>query len=181
MKRIGLIVIAVAINIFVLVACHKSDHTFNNAIDGRYVGTLTDHNGLNSGRAINTVEDATADIINIDNKNIEIHMYSAELDTTFLLNYYEHLDSVLVCFTGDAFENMYGHMLGQGHINGGMMNDMQNDETEWMHHLNDEHEEGDEHFGGFKMQDQSFGYQINRMENGMPKKMVFNGTKISTQ
>ena len=55
-------------------------------------------------------------------------------------------------------------MLGQGHMNGGMMGDMQNNETEWMHHLNDEHQDGDEHFGGFDLQHHAFDYTF-RMSN----------------
>lgn len=178
MKKIGLIVIAATLTMVVLAACEKSETAFFKAIEGTYVGTLTELKGLNSRTALNTSENATADITEIDNKTIKIHMYSVSLDTTFLLNYYEHLDSVEVCFTGDDFENMYGHMLGQGHMSGGMINDMQNDETEWMHHLNDEHLEDDVHFGGFDMQDHSFGYRFDRIEKGMSNKLEFMGTKL---
>jgi hypothetical protein len=52
---------------------------------------------------------------------------------------------------------MYGHMLGEGH-NGGMMDDMHESETEWMHHMDEEHDEGDGHFGGFDMGNHSFSY-----------------------
>jgi hypothetical protein len=66
----------------------------------------------------------------------------------------------MVCLTGDDFEHMYGHKYGEGHMSGGMMDDMQNEETEWMHHMNDEHIDGDEHFGGFDMMQHSFGYKF---------------------
>jgi len=56
---------------------------------------------------------------------------------------------------------------------GDMMGDMMNGETEWMHHLDDEHNEGDEHYGGFDMQHNTFGYQF-RMGN---ETMTFQGTK----
>ena len=62
------------------------------------------------------------------------------LDTTMRFSHYYHHGSVKVCLTGDDFENMYGHMLGERHMSGGMMN-----------HMNDEHHQGDEHFGGFDM------------------------------
>ena len=56
---------------------------------------------------------------------------------------------------------MYGHMMGQGHMNG----NMHNSGSEWMQHLNNEHEDSDEHFGGFDMQHRSFKYTF-RMSNG---------------
>ena len=74
------------------------------------------------------------------------------MDTTFVLNHYEHNDSVMVCLNGEAFEEMYGHMMGHGGNmgngnSGGMMGGMNNGSSEWMNHMNNEHEEGDEHFG----------------------------------
>jgi len=62
-------------------------------------------------------------------------------------------------------------------MEGGVMGDLQNNETEWMHHLNDEHQEDDEHFGGFDMQHQTFGYHFIRTEEGLTYNMVFQGEK----
>lgn len=177
MKKIRLIGVTIALSLFVLTACEKSEISSDEAIEGTYVGTLTKYSALNVGIGMNTNEAASAEITKIGNEMIEIHMFGNELDTLFILNYYNHRDSVPVCFTGDDFENMYGHMLGQGHMNGGMMNDMQNDETEWIHHLNDEHEDSDEHFGGFDMQHHSFGYRFDRMVDGITTKLEFQGTK----
>ena len=66
-----------------------------------------------------------SDDLNVN--EIEVHCFGKEIDTTFMLDYYEHNDSVMVCLTGSDFEFMYGHMLGEGHMGGGMMNDIQND------------------------------------------------------
>ncbi len=42
----------------------------------------------------------------------------------------------------------------------------QDGETEWQHHMDDEHQPGDEHFGGFDMGNHSFGYSFQMMEGG---------------
>ena len=46
-----------------------------------------------------------------------------------------------------------------------MHGNMQHNSSEWMQHLNNEHQEGDEHFGSFDMQHHSFNYTF-RMSNG---------------
>ena len=177
MREIRLVAITIALTAFAMAACETSEIQSDNTIEGTYVGTLTDNNGLEGRSFAKTIKDATAEITKIGNETIEVHLFDVELDTTFMLNYYEQRDAVMVCFTGDDFENMYGHMLGQGHMDGGMMNDMQNDETEWNHHLNDEHQDDDEHFGGFDMQNHSFGYQINMKDGGIPYILQFQGKK----
>ena len=177
MRRIVLIAITVVLTVFALAACEKSEEQFVNLIEGTYVGIITNSEGLKGQGAGETIGDASAEITKIRKGTIEVHLYNVELDTTFMLNVYEHQDSVQVCFTGDDFENMYGHKMGQGHISGGMMNDIQNDETEWMHHLNDEHQEGDEHFGGFDMQNHTFRYRFNLLDEGISKEFQFEGQK----
>jgi hypothetical protein len=105
-------------------------------------------------------KDATV-VVNRVGNQIQVNCYAEDFDTTIMLGTYNHNDEVMVCLTGEEFENMYGHMLGQGHMNG----NMQNNGTEWMQHLSNEHQEGDEHFGGFDMQHHSFNYTF-RMSNG---------------
>ena len=159
-------------------ACDKTEETFpDNSIEGKYVGTLTNEETKSAAGVITGNASATADVTIINDEEIEVHCYGEELDTTFMLNYYENHDSVMVCLTGNAFEEMYGHMLGQGHMMGGMMGDIHNDETEWMHHLNDEHHSGDEHFGGFDTMSHTFGYWLTIPENGTLYRMRFQGSK----
>jgi hypothetical protein len=158
------------------IACEKSNssdnnNNNNNNIDGTYTGTLSLNNVTKSGSTIPST-DAFADV-KLTGDLIEVHCYGGELDTTFMLDFYQHNDSVFVCHTGEEFENLYGHMKGSGHMSGGMMGDMHNGESEWMHHLNDEHEEGDDHFGGFDMEHQSFSYLFT-MEGG---DIIFQGVK----
>lgn len=102
--------------------------------------------------------------VSLKGDQIEVHCYSSDFDTVFMLHYYQHHDSIMVCLTGKVFENMYGHMLGDGHMSGGMMGDMHNDETGSMHNLRDEHQTNDEHFGGFEMITDSFSYTFRRKD-----------------
>lgn len=165
-KSLFLIIIVI-----LFVSCEKSDDLSNNEITGTYIGTIsTDISGKSSNTT--TSKPATADISMFENQ-IQVHCYGEDFDTYIILDVYHDGDDIMVCLTGDDFENMYGHMLGQGHMGGGMMGDMQNNETEWMHHLNDEHQEGDEHFGNFDMQHHTFNYTF-QMSDG---DFHFQGTK----
>lgn len=159
------------------VACDKSDESItDNNIEGTYEGTIT-----TSLKSANTVmpgiSNATAEIMKSGEDLIEVHCFSDDIDTTFMLNYYEDHDSVMVCLNGEAFQQMYGHMMGQGHMGGGMMGNIDGDETEWMHHLNDEHQPGDEHFGGFDMMNHSFGYSFEMTDGDNHYMLHFEGTK----
>ena len=158
MKRKGLL--ALAIGLLTFVACDKDEEIIDNSIEGIYIGTLTFGNDLKS--ASNMENEGTAVVTKNGVDEIQVHCFGSGLDTTFMLNLYEHHDSILVCLTGENFQHMYGHQLGG---NGHMMGHSNGGETSWRHHLNDEHHEGDEHFGGFHMGSHTFNYLI-KMENG---------------
>jgi hypothetical protein len=102
---------------------------------------------VNSKSTSGTVE------ITIVGKEIEVHCISGDFDYTMMLNYYRDGDFVRTCLTGEDFQNMYGHMLGQGNTMG---NHMQGSSSEWMQHLGSNHQDGDEHFGHFNMQNGTF-------------------------
>lgn len=144
--------------IIVFMACEKEVVTDDFTIEGTYSGTLSFSETLKSSPVSNN--QGTAIVTMNNDEEIFVHCFGGELDTTFMLNYYEHNDSILVCLTGEAFEHMYGHGLGQGHMMGGMMGHSTSGETSWQHHLNDEHNRDDEHFGGFHMGNHSFNYSI---------------------
>jgi hypothetical protein len=176
MKGLLMRVTVVVSALVLFTACEKEEPKIRN-IEGTYEGWLT-KNDMKSGETVfdNSVE-AKAEVTITGENEIEVHCYSSDFDTTFVLNYYGHQDSAYVCFTGEDFEEMYGHMLGGGHMMGGMMGDINNGETEWMHHMNDEHDEDDEHFGGFDMDDHTFSYTF-RMKNGeIPYELHFQGSK----
>ena len=162
----------------VMTACEKTEEPINQSIEGTYIGSLVQENGLKSlGFGREAGDEATAEITHMGEGLIQVHCLGSDLDTTFHLNYYEHDDSVMVCFTGDDFEHFYGHMLGSGHMGGGMMEDVHDGETEWNHHMSDEHDGGDEHFGGFNMHEATFTYSFLMMENSTPYYLRFHGVK----
>ena len=152
---------------FTFFACDNSDDLISDDITGTYIGTITSDvaNKSNTNKSINT---ATAIVRNVGDK-IELHCFDENFDETVMLDTYHYNDSIMVCLTGNEFKNMYGHMMGQGSMN----ENMQHSGSEWMQHLNNEHEDSDEHFGGFDMQHHSFNYTF-RMSNG---DFHFQGTK----
>lgn len=165
----------IAVALLVLLTACKKEETNKQDIEGIYQGTLSGLQTKSTGGAAET-KTATAEI-NISGENeIQVHCYAEGLDTTFMMNYYMDNDSAYVCYTGDDFKEMYGHMLGMGHM-GGMMDDMHDGETEWMHHMNEEHEEGDEHFGGFDMASKSFSYTFQMNRNDSSDDLHFQGIK----
>ncbi|RUT79604.1 hypothetical protein [Ancylomarina longa] len=172
MKTRNLIIAIASIALF---ACNNEGNEKINDLDGTYIGTLTSVD-LGQTKSFNTTSDAVAEITSMGDQ-IEVHCYGGDLDTTYMLNYYQNKDSVMVCITGTDFENMYGHMLGGNHMSGGMMSDKNNNETEWMHHLNDEHQAGDEHFGGFNMSQHTFDYTFHFTDGNSNTQMKFSGVR----
>jgi hypothetical protein len=162
------------------VSCSKSTGDLSSDIEGIYAGSITRTNSLKSTeeseRSVYNGDDF-AEVTMLEDKQIQVHCYGEEIDTSFVLDYYMHNDSVLVCLTGDDFEHMYGHMLGAGHMDGNMMGDMKSNETQWMHHLSDEHHPDDEHFGGFDLHMGTFTYSIRMTDEEELYYMKFSGSK----
>jgi len=171
----GLILSAILLG---LASCENKSSQSINDIEGRYVGSFSKSTSLKSTLIYSSGEhDGIAEVTMMGEKQIQVHCYGNEIDTTFMLDYFEHNDSVMVCLTGHDFENTYGHMSGEGHMSGGMMGDISSGETEWMHHMHDEHDEADEHPGGFDMVHGTFSYSFRMMENLTPYYLKFNGIK----
>jgi hypothetical protein len=161
-----------------LISCNKSSDPENVNIAGIYNGSFTTSPSLKSAIVGGeSMSEGVAEVTMNDDHQIQVHCFGEEIDTTFMLDYYAHNDSIMVCLTGEDFEGMYGHMLGDGHMSGGMMGDIHNGETEWIHHMNDEHESGDLHFGGFDMKKGTFAYSFRMMDGSTPYHLEFNGTK----
>lgn len=160
----------IAVVLLVLFTACQKEKTNEQDFEGIYQGTLTSLQS-NSGS-----KSATSEISFIDENEIQVHCYSEGFDTTFIVNYYHHNDSAYVCYSGDDFEEMYGHRLGMGHM-GGMMDDMKDGETEWMHHMDEEHVEGDDHFGGFDMANHRFSYTFQMNSDDSSDDLHFEGTK----
>jgi len=156
MKSFGMMMILATI---VFTACNNADEISENTIEGTYTGILTNKSA--TGTIIGT-SNATADISKTSDELIQVHCFGTGIDTTFMLNYYVNNDSIMVCLTGSDFQNTYGHMMGQGHLNGGMMDDIQKGETQWQHHISDEHKAGDKHYGGVGNNKQLFCFTFHK-------------------
>jgi hypothetical protein len=169
-------ILAVAVMGFT--SCEKSDDPDVITIEGLYEGAFSVSGSLKAALLNGSKGDQGSAVVSMmDNNQIEVHCFGEEIDTTFMLDYYEHGDSIMVCLTGIDFENMYGHMLGSGHMGGGMMGDIQNGDTQWAHHMNDEHKARDEHFGGFDMHEMTFTYSFKMMDGSSPYYLRFHGVK----
>lgn len=158
----------------VFVACTKENTTpqkeLISEITGTYTGYLTDESSLKSALHDSS---ATAEITAFGENQIQVWCYGHSLDTTLVLDIYENNDTIMTCLTGEAFETEYGHM--KGHQMGHGMHNFSG--TEWMHHLNDEHNPGDTHYGMFDTIQHSFEYSFKMMSNGSVYFSKFHGTK----
>ncbi|MCF8224799.1 MAG: hypothetical protein K9J30_02855 [Bacteroidales bacterium] len=174
MKNLVIISGIVVALLVLFTACEKGE-TNEPELEGVYQGTLTSVT-KKSDNGISDQIDATSEISITGENEIQVHCYADGFDTTYIMNYYQHYESVFVCNTGSFFEEIYGHMLGAGHM-GGMMDDMHDGETEWMHHMDEEHDEDDEHFGGFDMANNSFSYTFQMNRNDSSDDLHFQGIK----
>ena len=155
--------------VIMLFACEKNGELNNDGITGVYFGSLTTTNDSSKLSNSNSSIPATVDVL-MNGDQIEVHCFAEGFDIAITLDYYPNGNDVGVCLTGDDFENVYGHALGHGGL---MHENMHQNSTQWMHHLNDEHELEDEHFGYFDLQQQSFKCTF-QLSNG---DFYFQGTK----
>ncbi|MDE5417571.1 hypothetical protein L3049_06080 [Labilibaculum sp. DW002] len=120
MKNLKLVLSLAVMASLGFTSCEDSNISPSNSIEGTYVGTLTIKDGLKStsNNTFDASQDGTAVVSDLGNGQVEIHCFGSELDTTFIMNYYENNDSIMLCHDDAAFEEMYGHMMGS---NGGMM------------------------------------------------------------
>jgi len=172
---VGLMLTAVSMGI---TSCEKSADVASTEIEGEYIGSFSISVSLKSTPTAGPEQDhGTAVVSSLGDHQIEVHCFGEEFDSTLILDYYMHNDSVMVCLTGNDFTHMYGHSLGQGHMSGGMMGDKSEGDTDWMHHIDDEHMAGDEHFGGFDLSEGSFTYSFKMLEGPSPYYLKFYGVK----
>jgi len=139
--------------------------TYLDDVSGSYSGEFT--TSINQ-----TSVPGTADVTKTKHDELQIHCYSESMDTTFIMDVYENGDSLMLCNTGHDFYNVYGHM-----GNGYHMMDMGTGESEWMHHLHEDHQGGDEHYGSFDIEHHTFNYSFRMMDGDSGYILNFHGTK----
>ena len=164
-------VMAIALSLLFITSCKKDDDfttalDYLNDITGNYEGTFTRNNKKVGG------DTAYAEIRHINGNLLEIHCFGDLLDTTFVMEMYANQDSIMLCATGSDFENIYGHEQGEYH-----MNHHKNGENEWMHHQSDNHNSGDEHYGGFNLTKHQFYYRFVLDQNVPSETIIFNGNR----
>lgn len=162
--------LGIAIVAFAFSACDKnssdSGKDYISEIVGTYSGEFANQSGLKSGNI------GTADVVRVNNQ-LQIHCYGDLMDTTFMMDAFENGDSIMVCDTGEAFEMQYGHM-GNG---GNHMMDMHSNQSEWQHHMTDDHNSEDMHYGGFNMTNHTFEYMFKMMDGNSADFIKFKGIK----
>lgn len=171
MKNLKILSIIVVATIAVAaVSCNKKDQIkadLAKDIVGTYTGTLT---GTNKA-----VSDATADITETDENLIEIRCYGGDFDTTFTQRIFEDGEMLRMCSTGEDFYNEYGHNMTDQNEHHDMMNDA--DGMSWSHHMSEEHEAGDEHFGFYDMNTDTFTYTFKMKSGNTPYDIEFSGKR----
>jgi len=143
----------------------SNERSYMDNIVGTYTGDFSLEKSSSGTPAIANVS------LNEEDQLI-IHCYGEIMDTIIVMDAFQNGDSVMVCNTGEDFYQEYGHM-----GNGYHMMDMRMNQTEWMHHMQNDHQTGDEHYGGFDMQRHSFHYEFKMMENDTLHRITFNGVK----
>ncbi len=164
-----------------VVSCNKetqmnNDLSYFDQIAGNYTGAFL-------SESLKSTIEAHAEIQMNSDSSIRVHCYGGNIDTTFMLDLFSQHDSLYVCLTGDDFYNEYGHMRN---VIGSMMNGFgsmmggngstSSDSTGWMHHLSVDHKNREPHFGGFDLNNHTFGYSFEDMGNNNML-MRFEGTK----
>lgn len=137
-------------------ACDKDENNDNNpqtdlsqTVTGSYKGSITSSDDPTAS------QDAVIVVTTSNGNTVELNMTSDMIDTTFMMNLYEHNDSVMLCFTQDRFYQEYGHHLDEDHH---MMGN--NEHLKWEHHKDEQHDPGDMHYGGFDTGNHHFSYRI---------------------
>ena len=154
MKNIKSSLSVLALILFSFSSCSEHPSYMDNVdltkdIVGDYIGYMA------IGNSSDQNVPATVNINKLTSSSVEVNFQCEVLDTMIIFDLYENMDSVMVCLTGDDFNNHYGHSKsGMHHIGD---NDDMND---WGHHMDDDHQSGDRHFGGFDMINHTFNFSF---------------------
>ena len=144
--------------LFVFISCNKEDDVSLNTVAGIYEGTITSELANKSDAKSISINDnnAIAEITMVGDQ-IQVYCYGEGFETTLMLDLFKDNENFQVCLTGNDFEKMYEHMYNYG----GMHDEMMNNANQWMNHLNNNHGQDDQHFGGFDMKNNTFEYTFN--------------------
>jgi hypothetical protein len=166
--RKTIIFIVATLIMFVNTACDEVEESGDISIEGIYIGTMTFESNLiaNTDKMKDNLN-AIAEVTQFNNNQIEVYFYGDEFEKLVLFNIYDHKNNIMICESYDKFEQKNGHPPEDEHLTKETVCDIRNDETEWIHHKNEKHEEISEYFfGSLNLKLQSFDYSFN-MNNGV--------------
>lgn len=155
---------------FVFIGCNESDDMELDQLSGTYVGTI---NGINLAKISDTEPQGsfTAEV-RIGKNQLEVSCFGPEFNAEFMLEYFEHVDSYMVCLVGEDYKNFYGS--SHGNSNGNHMNRMQINGTPWINHLHHSHQSNQNLSNGrFDLNHRTFVCTF--LWNG--QRITFNGVK----
>jgi hypothetical protein len=200
MKNIKVIFLMAAVIGFLFYSCNKEEeaplpNTLASSVIGKYTGTL-------KSTATNQSSPATLNVTLINDSLVSMHCLSYNFDSTFTMQLYQNYDSIMVCHTGQEFYNEYGHnrnnydfctnrqsgwennaWMNDGNCWGNMNQGWGNSNwagtdqwNAWTNHMNTQHNQNDNHFGGFNPNMNSCIYKFS-IENSSNYLKVFEGVK----
>lgn len=150
MKRLVFILFILSL---IFTGCTDSNEMEDDKLSGTYIGTIEGVNFEQSSNA--TSPDSYTAKVKLQGNQLEVNCIGPQFNAQFMLEYYEHNGSYMVCLAGEDYENLYGYE--HGNMNGNHMNGMHRNGTPWMNHLNNYHESNENHSGeGFNLNDHSF-------------------------
>lgn len=175
------------------VSCKKTEqntdpNTDSTRLSKSVIGT---YSGVLKNSQSNQTVPATLNVSAINDSVISMHCIADNFDTTINMMLYNNNDSIMVCFTGQDFYNMYGHNLDthnfcnskpSGWHSGwenehdnwwGNQNNMWN---AWNNHMNTQHNPGDQHYGGFNPNTRSCNYSFTIATDSSTYSEIFSGT-----
>jgi hypothetical protein len=170
-------------------SCSKdANFTNKNSLALEVAGT---YSGILKNSTTNQSTQATVTTSVINDSLIFIHCFGSGFDTTIKVQLYQNFDSIMFCFTGHDFYDIYGHYENNydfcfskqsGWVNNGWMNNGScwgnkninwgnsnwagNDQwNAWTNHMNTQHNQHDTHYGWFNSTSKSFNYHF-KMHSG---------------
>ncbi len=163
MKHLKILsIIALAIFSIMLASCKKAETnpdktSLANLTNGTYSGEL-------KNSQTNQSIPATLNVEVLNDSMISMHCIASNFDTTMNMMLYQNEDSIMMCFTGQNFYNEYGHNLDNRNFcnskpagwhsdwedeHDNWWGDQNNMQNAWNNHMNTQHNQGDQHYGGF--------------------------------
>lgn len=200
LKNMKVIFLMATIIGFLFYSCNKEEETsLDNTLASSVIGTYT---GTLKSTTTNQSSPATLNVTIINDSLVSMHCMSNNFDSTFIMQLYQNYDSIMVCYTGQDFYNEYGHNRNNydfctnrqsGWTNNAWMNDGNcwgnmnqgwgnsnwagtDQWNAWTNHMNTQHNQNDNHFGGFNPNMNSCIFKFSIQNNSNYFK-VFEGVK----